>query len=229
MDAAAQRAATAGQAGFARSQVKYGAVLCVAIIVCMTLFYAGAGGVLRPFGKGGPGFPVALIPVFVLIAYGVLRIPFTMAAAAEASDAYLEPLGLSLTQMPNVGVKPRYGFGGSGMQTDVSGPSVMSGERHGRSVEIRLEASESQVTVGGSAPSFKVEGEGGRLTATSRTPAPVRHAVEAIGEDRRWKKVEAAGTADGVVVNRRLRSTQAAEQLWMADLWLAERLADAVH
>jgi hypothetical protein len=193
----------------------------------MALFYGGVDEVLRPFGEGGPGFPVALIPVFLLIAYGVLRIPFTLAAAQASSDAYLEPLGLALTQMPHVGVKPRYGFGGSGMQTDVSGPSVISGERHGRTVEIRLGATESQTTVGGSAPGFKVEGDDGRLAASDRTPAELRKIVDEIGSDPRWKKVEATGTADGVVVSRRLRSSQATQQLWMADLWLAERLADA--
>jgi hypothetical protein len=79
-----------------------------------------------------------------------------------------------------------------------------------------------------STPAFKVEGENGRLVASDRAPAAVRKAIEAIGPDRRWKKVEATATADGVVVNRRLRSSQATQQLWMADLWLAERLADAV-
>jgi hypothetical protein len=227
LDPEAQRAATAGTTGAVRSQIKYGAVLCAAIIAGMALFYAGVGGVLRPFGEGGPGFPVALIPVFVLIAYGVVRIPFTLAAAQASSDAYLGPLGLAVTQMPHVGVTPRYGYGGSGMQTDVSGPTIMSGERHGRRVEIRLDAKHSQTTVGGSAPAFKIEGDDGRLKASGRTPAALRGLVEAIGSDPRWKRVEATGTADGVVVSRRLRASQATEQRWMADLWLAERLADA--
>ena len=228
LDPAAQRAATGATTGIVRSQLKYAVVLCIAILIGVALFYAGAGGVLRPLGEGGPGFPVALIPVFVLIAYGVLRIPFTLAAAQASSDAYLEPLGLAVTQMPQVGVRPRYGYGGSGMQTDVSGPTIIAGERHGRRVEIRLDAMQSQTTVGGSAPAFKIEGDDGRLAASERTPAALRKLVEQIGPDQRWTEIELSGTADGIVASRRLRSGQAGEQLWMADLWLAERLADAL-
>lgn len=34
---------------------------------------------------------------------------------------------------------------------------------------------------------------------------------------------------DGVVVSRRFRGSQYTQWLWMADLWLAERLADAAR
>lgn len=121
VDAAAQRDAAQGMTGMVRGQIRYGAVLCLFILVGMGLYYAGVGGELRPFGETRPALPVAVLPVLALIIYGVARIPFTMATARASSDAHLEPLGLEITRMPNVGVKPRYG--GSGMQTDVSGPS----------------------------------------------------------------------------------------------------------
>ena len=225
LDPAAQKAAMGGTTGVVRSQLKYAVVLCVAILIGVTLFYAGVDAALRPFGEGGLGVPVALAPVFVLIAYGVLRIPFNLAAAQGAGDAYLEPMGLSISEMPRVGVRPRYV--GSGMQTDVSGPTVMSGERHGRTVEVRLEARESQTLVSGSPPAFTIEGEDERLVAGKSAPAAVRKSVESLGPDRRWKDVKVTGTADGIAVDRRLRTSQQAEQLWMTDLWLAERLADA--
>jgi len=224
-DPAAQRAAMSGTTGVVRSQLRYGVLLCVAILVGMALFYGGVDAALRPFGETGPGFPVALVPVFVLIAFGVLRIPFNLAAAQGAGDAYLEPLGLQISEMPRVGVRPRYG--GSGMQTDVSGATVMSGKRHGRGVEVRIDARDSQVLVAGSSPAFSIEGEDGRLVAGRRAPAALRKAVESLGPDRRWKNVKVTGTADGIAVDRRLRTSQQAEQLWMTDLWLAERLAEA--
>jgi hypothetical protein len=143
MDAASQRAATGATTGIVRSQLKYGMLLCAAILIGVALFYGGVDAAIRPFGEGGPGFPVALAPVFLLIAYGVLRIPFTLAAAQGAGDAYLEPLGLRITEMPRVGVRPR--LAGGGMQTDTSGPTVMSGERHGRKVEVRLDVDPSHV------------------------------------------------------------------------------------
>jgi hypothetical protein len=90
----------------------YGAVLCFFILLGMGLYYSGVGGELRPFGETGPAFPVALMPVFLLIAYGVARIPFNIAAARESGDAYLAPLGLEITQIPDMGVRPRYGGSG---------------------------------------------------------------------------------------------------------------------
>jgi hypothetical protein len=226
MDAASQRAATGATTGIVRSQLKYGVLLCAAILIGMALFYGGIDAAIRPFGESGPGFPVALAPVFVLIAYGVLRIPFTLAAAQGEGDAYLEPLGLRITEMPRVGVRPR--LAGGGMQTDMSGPTVMSGERHGHRVEVRLEARDSHTLVSVSTPTFEVAAKDGRLVAGKRAPATVRESVEALGPDKRWKNVEVIATADGIAVDRRLRTSQQAEQLWMTDLWLAERLADAV-
>lgn len=225
LDADAQRKATEGMTGIVRGQIRYGAVLCLFILVGMGLYYSGVGGELRPFGETGPAFPVALLPVFALIIYGVARIPFTIASARESSAAYLEPLGLEITRMPDVGVKPRYG--GRGMQTDVSGPTAMVGTRHGRPVEISIEARESETRVGAQTPAFTVSGDDERLTASDDAPDGVRAAVQEIKRDRRWKRVEVTGGEDGVVVKRRFRGGQHTQWLWMADLWLAERLADA--
>jgi hypothetical protein len=116
------------------------------------------------------------------------------------------------------------------MQTDVSGPTVISGERRGRRVEVRLEARHSQTLVDASTPSFEIEAASdGRLEAGKRAPAAVRKALEALGTDERWQNVEVSAGADGIAVDRRVRTSQQAEQLWMIDLWLAERLADAVE
>jgi hypothetical protein len=227
IDSAAQLGATRGMTGMARGQIRDGAILCALILVGVGLFYAGVGGVLRPFGEGGPGFPVVLLPVFVMIVYLVARIPFNMAAARETGDAYLEPLGLAITRIPDVGVRPRYG--GSGMQTDVSGPTVMSGTRHGAPVEVSIEARESETRVGAQTPAFEVKGDDERLSVSEDAPDGVRAAIAEMATDARWKRVEVTGGADGVVVKRRFRGSQHTQWLWMADLWLAERLAAAAR
>jgi hypothetical protein len=226
-DQGAQREAARGMTALVKGQIGYGAVLCFFILLGMGLYYAGVGGVLQPFGDSGPGFPVALLPVFALIVYGVLRIPLNMASARASSDAYLEPLGLEITKLPDIGVKPRYG--GGGMQSDVSGPTVMAGTRNGVPVEISIDARESETRVGAETPKFAVEGDEERLMATGDAPDGVRAAVVEMGRDRRWKRVGIAGGPDGVVVKRRFRGSQATQWLWMADLWLAERLARAAR
>ena len=227
IDSGEQFDAARGMTGMAHGQIRDGAVLCALILVGVGLFYAGVGGVIQPFGETGPGFPVALLPVFGMIIYLVAKIPFNLAGARASSDAYLEPLGLAITKMPDIGVRPRYG--GSGMQTDVSGPTVMSGTRHGAPVEVSIEARESETRVGAGTPRFTVKGDDERLSAGADAPDGVRAAVAEMGRDRRWKRVEASGGADGVVVSRKFRGSQHTQWLWMADLWLAERLAGAAR
>ena len=227
IDSTAQLDATRGMTGMARGQIRDAAILCALILVGMGLFYAGVGGVLRPFGETGPGFPVALLPVFAMIVYLVARIPFNITAARASGDAYLEPLGLSIARIPDIGVRPRYG--GGGMQSDVSGPSVMSGTRHGAPVEISIGARESETRVGAETPRFEVNGDDEQLSVTGDAPDGVRAAVAEMQRDRRWKRVEVSGGAEGVVVKRRFRGSQHTQWLWMADLWLAERLAAAAR
>jgi hypothetical protein len=226
-DEAAKRRATAGMGGLMMGQVRYGALLCAAILICVGLFYGGVDSTWYPLGDSGPGLPVAFLPIFALIVYGVLRIPFTMASAQGAGNAYLEPLGLSITEMPKVGVRPRYG--GSGMQTDVRGPTVIEGTRHGRKVRVELEAGGYRTALSGSTSTFSVNSEDGRLVAGGRAPKAVREAVEPLSADKRWKSVEVSGGSDGVVVERKVRGTASSQQLWMDDLWLAERLAGAAR
>jgi hypothetical protein len=59
-------------------------------------------------------------------------------------------------------------------------------------------------------------------------PAAVVKALEPLSADLWWRRVTAEGGADGIVVRRRVRGGASTEALWMDDLWLAERLADAV-
>ena len=227
VDPAVQREAARGMTGMARGQIRDGAVLMVFILVGVGLFYAGVDAAFRPLGESGPGFPVVFIPIFAFIVYLVAKIPFNIASARGSSDAYLEPLGLAITTLPDIGVRPRYG--GSGMQTDVSGPTVMAGTRHGAPVEISIEGRESETRVGAGTPRFRVKGDDERLTAGGDAPDGVRAAVAEIDRDRRWKRVEVTGGSDGVVVKRKFRGSQHTQWLWMADLWLAERLAAAAR
>ncbi len=227
IDPAAERAARRASGGVWLSQVRLGAVLTALILVGVGLFYGGVDATLRPFGDSGPGLPVVFLPIFALIVFAVLRIPFTIRQSVSASDAYLEPLGLRVTETPKVGVRPRYG--GSGMQSAAYGPTVMSGTRHGRKVRIELEGSEYETTVSGRTPSFSVAGADGRLATKGDAPAAVKESLEPLSADPRWREVEVEGGADGIAVRRRLRGSASTEALWMDDLWLAERLADAVR
>lgn len=226
IDPAARQAARRSSAGIWLSQVTYAAVLTAMILVGVGLYYGGVDETLYPFGDTGPGVPVAFLPIFAMIAFLVLRIPFTLRGSVEASNVELEPLGLELTETPRIGVRPRWG--GSGLQTDVRGPSVLAGHRHGRAVRIELDASSYETRVAQRAPSFQVSGKDGRLAAAGDAPAAVRDAVAALEPAARWRGVKVEAGDDGIVVKRRGGVRTSEERRWMDDLWLAERLADAV-
>lgn len=174
-----------------------------------------------PEPASGPGPPAGRAELA-----RALRIPFTLRGSVEASNVELEPLGLALTETPTMGVRPRWG--GSGLQTDVQGPSVMAGHRHGRAVRIELDARSFETRVAQRAPSFKISGKDGRLAAAGDAPAAVRDALAALEPAARWRGVKVEAGDDGIVVKRRGSVRASEERRWMDDLWLAERLADAV-
>jgi hypothetical protein len=226
IDEGAQAAARKASGGMALSQVSYAAVLCLMILIGVGLFYGGVDETLYLLGDAGPGFPIVFLPIFAAIIYGVLRIPFTMRGYVDSSNVHLEPLGLEVTETPRVGVRPRWA--GSGMQTDVHGPSVMEGTRHRRKVRVELYSKQYETTVSKRSPSFTVAAKDGKLEPGADAPAAIAKALDALSADSRWRSVEVEGGGDGIVVKRKVRSSEATHALWMDDLWLAERLADAV-
>ena len=158
---------------------------------------------------------------FILLPFAMLYVRMMMARAATTSNRMLDPLGLTLTQMPKVGVRPR-GFQ-DGMRSDVQGSTVLEGERHGH--PVRLELGRTQRTeVRVEVPSFEVGRKGERLVAPASAPAAVKQMIEGLGPSSRWKKLQRVqGGSEGIVVERKPDS----ESGWMWDLWLAERLAAA--
>lgn len=60
-------------ADLTRWNIKFGAVLCVAIFAGVFAFYAGARGAVYPLGESGPGVPYVLVPAVALAFYGAAR------------------------------------------------------------------------------------------------------------------------------------------------------------
>ena len=81
-----------------------------------------------------------------------------MDKAYEQVDVAMKPLGLSMSERPKVGIKPRYATS-PGWQTSVTGALVLEGKRHGRSVSVVNEGGSSEVTV---RPLAGVQDEGAR-------------------------------------------------------------------
>jgi hypothetical protein len=137
----------------------------------------------------------------------------------------MAPLGLEVTERPEVNIEmrdpvtPRMG-------PKIRGALVLSGERHGRPVSVRLGSTEtatrSEVTVVASSPEFKAKSRDGRVRPAEGSPRPVVATLKGVPNSTRWKKVVVEGGPEGIVITRK-----GGEQAdWLCDLWLAERLAE---
>jgi len=113
----------------------------------------------------------------------------------ELTDRAMAPLGLAVTDRPDGGFEMRIGM--PGFDYRLRGWTVLSGERHGRAVVVRIggheDAGTSEVLV--AEPSHEWSAES--------------------------KRVEVGSGPEGVLVRRR----KGEPRDWLCDLWLAERLA----
>ena len=69
-------------------------------------------------------------------------------------------------------------------------------------------------------PIFEVETKEGKFLLTEELPQDVYAALKGLCKAKRWAGVKLAGGPDGVTVERDARGLN----LWLYDLWLAERL-----
>lgn len=175
-----------------------------------------------PLLVGGPLIAIAAI-------YGSVR---ALAPGGEMDSGYekvglaMAPLGLEVTERPKVDIEVREATTGR-VGPKIRGALVLSGERHGRQVSVRLGSGEvssrEEVTVRAATPEFKAKSRDGRVRAVDGAPASIVTILTDVPNSTRWKKLTVEGGPEGIVVSRK----GGAQADWLCDLWLAERLADA--
>ena len=147
--------------------------------------------------------------------------------AYERSSRAMAPLGLSVAERPEVVIEPK-SAAPFRMGTTVRGALVLEGERHGRHVTVRMPAegvrSKSEVHVATHAPKFEFKSSDGKLRPAKGARDEVRQALRAVPGSTRWTGVRGAGGEEGISVER--KGVGGGE--WLLDLWVAERLADAL-
>ncbi|MGH2983168.1 MAG: hypothetical protein ACRDK5_02750 [Solirubrobacterales bacterium] len=203
--------------GAARRGLKLGALIFLLIFVAVPPIYLFDTYV--PFLIGVPLIIIAAL-------YGSFK---AIGPGGDVDTGYdnmnraMKPLGLSLAERPKVRMVQRWPTDPTGgYSARLFGPLVLTGERHGRKIDVRQipEDGTSEVIVHASVPSFDAKSKGGRFPGGDgvSNAAPV---LSRLAASDRWKKVEVHGGRDGIVVER--KSDPGA---WLCDLWLAERLAD---
>jgi hypothetical protein len=203
-----------------RRSHKLGVVVCALILVTVPTMYLTESFV--PLLIGGPLIVIAAL-------YGSFR---AIAPGGEIESGYdrtsraMRPLGLEVTEKPKGGFEMRYPTT-PGFDYRLRGWTVLSGQRHGRPVEVRLggheDAGTSEVTVAAPGPEFSARARDGRVRAANGTPAGVAAALQSVPRSERWKRLEVSGGPDGILVTRK----KGQQSDWLCDLWLAEQLAQA--
>jgi hypothetical protein len=169
-------------------------------------------------------------PLIVIVAlYGAFRAigpGGELSQGYERTDRAMKPLGLQVTERPEGGFEMRMPTT-PGFDYRLRGWTVLSGERHGRPVMLRLGGDEdvgvSEVIVGGGGPEFAARSRDGRIRAKEEVAATIAAALDSVPNSTRWKRLEISGGPEGIIVTRK----RGEPRDWLCDLWLAERLAAA--
>ncbi len=205
----------------ARRSQHLGWIVMLLILLTVPAIYLTES--FMPLLIGGPLIVIAAI-------YGSIR---ALAPGGEVDSAYekvgvaMAPLGFEVTERPKVNIEVREATTGR-VGPKIHGALVLSGERHGRPVSARLGSGEvslhSEVTVRIAAPEFKAKSRDGKVRPGDEVPTAIAESLRSMPNSTRWKKLTVAGGPEGIVVSRK----GGAQADWLCDLWLAERLADAV-
>jgi len=144
--------------------------------------------------------------IVVLAVLMLVRTYFLLKGIGSANDGetIYAPLGLRLVENPGASSKPK----------------VLEGQRHGRTVRIRVDGRLCVTQVSGRIPGFEVETDEGKFMVSENLPAEVQTTLKGLRKAKRWIGVKLSGGPDSVTVERDARGLN----LWLYDLWLAERL-----
>jgi len=200
-----------------RRSLRLGMIVTLLIFLTVPSIYLFESFV--PLLIGGPLIALAAV-------YGSIR---ALAPGGEMDSGYqkvgaaMAPLGFEVTERPQVNIEVREATTGR-VGPKIHGALVLSGERHGRAVSMRMADGTSEVTVRVAAPEFKAKSRDGRVRPPDDPPAAVAEALRAVPNSTRWKKLTVEGGPEGIVVTRK----GADQSDGLCDLWLAERLADAI-
>lgn len=166
----------------------------------------------------------AAIPIVLFALYQaarVMRPGGQLDQGYAAADEMMAPLGLQGIERPQWMPMP---YATGEVHSTVIGPTVLGGTRHGRDVVVVLQGGDSQVAVACASPAFRLTGGDGVLHAGDGVPPAVLGAIGTLAPAPVWSSARVEGGDGRILVTRR----RGGQKRWSHDLWLAERLADAV-
>ena len=144
---------------------------------------------------------------------------------SKASEkAYLDPLGLAVTQEPGLTIDMISLLGG-GQHLIPDGPAIVEGHRKGRLVHIETIAKHSLTFIQSELPEFRVQSLEGKLTPSEDSPEGVKAALKSLRKAKRWKGIQVFAGEEGIAIQRESKGTN----MWLYDLWLAEYMINNLN
>jgi len=167
-------------------------------------------------------FVMGLIGLIIFI---MVRTYFLLGASIGGGEyAYLRPLGLTVTEHPTLDLK-RFPMtllkGPWGLVT--GGATVLAGIRHDRPVQVVVDGKRNYTMVEAQVPRFTVESREGKLVTGKDAPQAVKESLRELRKAKRWVGMELQAGPEGIEVERTPGRRQ---NMWLYDLWLAERLLE---
>jgi hypothetical protein len=195
----------------------------VLVLYVLTGPWLTALGILTPQTQKYFAAGVVGLAIFIMV-----RTPFLLGASIGAGEyAYLRPLGLAVVESPTIDLKriPRTAIDGPwGL---VSGSAtVLSGTRHDRQVQVVVDGKRNRTMVEAPVPPFSVQSREGKLVAGRGAPEAVKDNLKELRKAKRWLGMELQAGPEGIVIERDAGRRQ---NMWLYDLWLAERLLEAME
>jgi hypothetical protein len=194
----------------------------VLVLFCLSNPWLMGLGILTP--QTLRYFVAGVLGLIILI---MVRTYFLLGTSIGAGEhAYLRPLGLAVVETPTVDFGAVGRMVAEGPWGLVAGRSmVLEGTRHGRRVQVVIDGKKNYTMVKAHVPRFTVESREGKLIAGEGTPPAAEESLRELRKARRWVGVELQGGPEGIAVERTPGRKQ---NMWLYDLWLSERLLDAL-
>jgi hypothetical protein len=196
----------------------FGSTNFIAIWICGFITLGSLGFI------PGNYFPILVYGVVVWVVLMIFVTPLLLHWGSKAAEhAYLAPLGLAITQVPEL--KPDLiGLIGDGQKLILDGPTIVEGERFGRLVHIETIDKYSLTILQANLPEFRMQSKEGKLIPDKNASGDVMNAFKGLRKAKRWQGIEIHAGPDGIAIQRESKGTN----MWLYDLWLAEYLLDKI-
>lgn len=152
---------------------------------------------------------VGLVVVMV-----VVSIVLGNRSAKISNDLYFTPLGLKLTELPQVML--------SGDSPRVRGGTVVEGLRFNRPVRITMDIAHVSVEINFPAPPFTINSQGGQLQADSNAPKEVLELLQTLPKAKYWGGAKFQSNGHSLISECPIDGVNS----WLYDLWLIERILE---